>query len=109
MGKKEITYPIDSTGGRIQHLRRGQGLTRIQFYDKIKPGMATAPESKNRAVKNWESEKTQLDFEGLRTACNVLDCDSDYLLLLQPEPHKVGIQIAEETGLSYEAVDALMN
>ncbi|MCD8101700.1 MAG: hypothetical protein LUE26_03880 [Alistipes sp.] len=108
MSKKEKKFPINTTGGRIQHLRHKIGLTRSQFYDAIRPGKKLEKESKARTALHWESGETELDYAGIVAACKVLDCDSDYLLLLQSEPHKEEIQIADKTGLSYNAAEALV-
>lgn len=108
MSKTERLHPINTTGGRIQHLRREKNLTRIQFYDALFPLSTASNESKVRTVAHWEAGQTNLDLNSLIVACIILDCDSDYLLLLQQEPRQVtGERIAAEIGLSCEAVEKL--
>lgn len=107
MSKKEIIFPYNTMGGKIQKLRKQNGLSRNQLYDLVFGDTATSDDGKIRTVRNWESGETEPDFEGVCVMCKVLGCSSDYLLGLNECTTKNTQFIHEETGLSEQAISVL--
>lgn len=107
--KKERVFPIDTTGGRIQKLRIEYGYSREQLHDKILPELSSiTKDGKYKKILNWESNQNKPDYEILCCICDLFKCDSDYLLCRQDTPSKFYSHFAEETGLSYDAVETLI-
>ncbi len=105
MGKKEKTFPISTVGGRIQKRRHELKLSRSELYDKVfKEGHAGSDNSKDKTVLNWESNKTELNYDTLITMCFALKCSSDYLLGLDECTDKSTQFIHEYIGLSETAI-----
>lgn len=107
MAREEMVFPIQTTGGRIQNLRKEKGYDRATFHALIYPNDSLSNDSRQKTVHNWESGKTSPDYETLRKMCSLLDCDSDYLLCMQETPRKATIDIQNATGLSASAADIL--
>ena len=64
MSKKEIIFPLNTFGGRMQDLRKNRlNISRPEFYDLIFPNGNVATESKSRTVKNWESGNCEPDIK----------------------------------------------
>lgn len=105
MGKKEKIFPINTVGGKIQHLRHEQKLSRSELYDKVyqinkRDSSAGSESSKEKTVYNWEANKTELDYTTLCALCRTLNCSSDYLLGLEECSNKSAQFIHNKTGLS---------
>lgn len=111
MAKTEKLFPLSTTGGRIQHLRREKGIRRNEFYDLVyKDGSANDINAKNKTVLNWESGNSQsFTSDVLKRMCEILNCDADYLLCIQDQPRKEYTHITKMTGLSYKAVERMTN
>lgn len=112
MAKKEKIFPLNTIGGRIQRKRQELNLSRSEFYDlifknSIEDGHAGSNHSKEKTVYNWESEKTELDYNTILSVCKILGCSSDYLLGLDECTTKTRQFISEETGLSENSIDTL--
>lgn len=108
MGKKEKLFPISTVGGRIQKRRHELKLSRSELYDKVfKEGNAGSANSKDKTVLNWESSKTELNYDTLTAMCFALKCSSDYLLGLDECTDKSTQFIHEYTGLSETAIKRL--
>lgn len=112
MPKQEKNFPLSTVGGRIQERRHALGISRSELYDKVYQSgksCAGSDSSKEKTVYNWESEKTQLDYETIRKMCEVLDCSSDYLLGLNECKSKNNQFIYDKTGLSEINTERLAN
>jgi len=111
MPKQEKSFPLSTVGGRIQERRHALRISRSELYDKVYQSgksCAGSDSSKEKTVYNWESEKTQLDYETIRKMCEVLDCSSDYLLGLDECKSKNNQFIHDKTGLSEEAINRIV-
>lgn len=109
MAKKERFFPLNTVGGRIQKKRHELNLSRSEFYDlifenSIEDSSAGSDASKEKTVFNWESEKTELNYKTILSACKILKCSSDYLLGLDECTTKNHQYISEETGLSENSI-----
>lgn len=60
------------------------------------------------SVKKWESGHAEITLSNLLKFCNVFGCEIDYVLGKQKLKTKVATDIQQETGLSAEAVNALI-
>ena len=91
----------DTFGAILKREIKSKGFTQEIFAEKIGIGHAT--------LKKYLSPKYNRypNVELLLKICDVLDCDSDYLLGLQPHPRKETTDICSATGLSPSAVAAL--
>lgn len=108
MGKKEKVFPISTIGGRIQNRRHELKMSRSDLYDCVySGGKAGSDNSKDRTVLNWESNKTELNYDTLPAMCHALNCSADYLLGLDECVNKTTQFIHEYTGLSEKSVEAL--
>lgn len=109
MAKQEKIFPDSTFGGRVQKLRHEKGLQRGELYEKLFPNTAdTDPESKSRTIRNWESNTNAPDLDTLVKLCDILECDSDYLLG-RTASHTTRKMAAacEITGLSEPAINIL--
>jgi len=108
MSKKETSFPINTIGGRIQLLRHERGYTREELYDLVIPELQTnIKSSKDRTVRNWESNTNKPDYDTLCKMCDVLGCDADYLLC-RIDHHTRAMQNAcDITGLSEDTISLL--
>lgn len=108
MPKKEIVFPLNTFGGRIQDLRKNRlKISRPEFYDLIYPNTGILNESKSRTVKHWESGHCEPDLDTILKICTVLKCSSDYLFGLDNCTTKDTQFIHNETGLSEDAINTL--
>lgn len=91
----------DTFGAILKREIKSKGFTQEIFAEKIGIGHAT--------LKKYLSPKYNRypNVELLLKICAVLECDSDYLLGLQPHPRKETTDICSVTGLSPAAVEAL--
>lgn len=91
----------DTFGAILKREIKSKGFTQEIFAEKVGIGHAT--------LKKYLSPKYNRypNVELLLKICDVLDCDSDYLLGLQPHPRKETTDICSATGLSPSAVAAL--
>lgn len=91
----------DTFGAILKKEIKSKGFTQEIFAEKIGIGHAT--------LKKYLSPKYNRypNVELLLKICAVLECDSDYLLGLQPHPRKETTDICSITGLSPAAVEAL--
>lgn len=91
----------DTFGAILKREIKSKGYTQEIFAEKIGIGHAT--------LKKYLSPKYNRypNVELLLTICAVLECDSDYLLGLQPHPRKETTDICSATGLSPAAVASL--
>ena len=89
------------TGKRIRELRREKGYKSIEkFADELGYSRQT--------VAKWENGETMPTLDTLYDIVSVLDCDMGYLLCLYDTRYFEHAEICEETGLSAEAVEILM-
>lgn len=110
MSKREMIFPLNTFGGRMQDLRKNRlNISRPEFYDLIFPNGNVATESKSRTVKNWESGNCEPDIKTIKKICTVLKCSSDYLLGLDNCTTKDTQFIHDKTGLSDKAIKILMH
>lgn len=112
MPNKERFFPLSTVGGRIQERRHALNLSRSELYDKVynnDNGSAGSDSSKEKTVYNWESEKTQLNYETIKDMCKVLKCSSDYLLGLETCTNRDNEFIHKKTGLSESNIELLAN
>jgi len=108
MGKKEKIFPISTVGGRIQKRRHELKLSRSKLYDKVfTKGNAGSDNSKDKTVLNWESSKTELNYDTLTAMCFALKCSADYLLGLDDCTNKSVQFIHQYTGLSEETIEQI--
>lgn len=112
MSKKEKNFPLNTVGGKIGELRKKAGLSRSQLYDLVYEisgcdYRAGSDASKEKTVYNWESGKTQLNYEVMIAICKTLKCSADYLLGLDECTNKTVQFIHEKTGLSEDAINRL--
>lgn len=108
MGKKERIFPISTIGGRIQKRRHELKMSRSDLYDCVySGGKAGSDNSKDRTVLNWESNKTELNYDTLPAMCHALNCSADYLLGLDDCTNKSIQFIHDYTGLSEDAINFL--
>lgn len=91
----------DTFGAILKKEIKSKGFTQEIFAEEIGVGHAT--------LKKYLSPKYNRypNVELLLKICAVLECDSDYLLGLQPHPRKETTDICSATGLSPVAVEAL--
>lgn len=91
----------DTFGAILKKEIKSKGFTQEIFAEEIGVGHAT--------LKKYLSPKYNRypNVELLLKICAVLECDSDYLLGLQPHPRKETTDICSVTGLSPVAVEAL--
>lgn len=91
----------DTFGAILKREIKSKGFTQEIFAEEIGIGHAT--------LKKYLSPKYNRypNVELLLKICAVLECDSDYLLGLQPHPRKETTDICSVTGLSPAAVAAL--
>lgn len=113
MSKKEKFFPLNTVGGRIRELRKKAKLSKSQLYDLVYKinecdYRAGSDSSKEKTVYNWESGKTQLNYETMAAMCKTLKCSSDYLLGLDECTNKTVQFIHKKTGLSENAINRLM-
>lgn len=91
----------DTFGAILKREIKSKGFTQEIFAEEIGVGHAT--------LKKYLSPKYNRypNVELLLKICAVLECDSDYLLGLQPHPRKETTDICSATGLSPAAIEAL--
>lgn len=78
-----------------------KGITQEEFADKVGISRTTVVKYISPKYTNFPTVKDILKM------CEVLECDSDYLLGLQPHPRKETTDICSVTGLSPAAVASL--
>ena len=89
------------TGKRIKALREEAGYKSIEkFADKLGYSRQT--------VAKWERGETMPKLDTLSDIVSILDCDIGYLLCLYDTRYFEHAEICEETGLTAEAVEILM-
>lgn len=89
------------TGKRIKNLREEAGYnSQESFAEKLGYSRQT--------VAKWENGKTMPTLDTLYDIVSVLDCDMGYLLCLYDTRYFKHAEICEETGLSEEAVNLLI-
>ena len=89
------------TGKRIKNLREEAGYnSQKSFAEKLGYSRQT--------VAKWENGETMPTLDTLYDIISVLDCDMGYLLCLYDTRYFKHAEICEETGLSAEAVEILM-
>ena len=114
MSKTEKIYPLSTIGGRIQHLRRQQGLRREELHELIAEKQISRvfsydPQSQYKTIKGWESGKTAPSLEQINAMCDIFGCSADYLLgRIETKTHEMG-DVSEYTGLTTTAVGILNN
>lgn len=110
MPKQEKLFPSSTVGGKIQYRRHILNLSRSELYDKVfdvDKSKAGSESSKEKTVYNWESEKTELDYNSIYKICKVLKCSSDYLLGLEKCTNRDNEFIHKKTGLSESNIEQL--
>lgn len=109
--KKEVHYPLDTFGGRLQDLRIKKGLSRNAFYKALKgKNGEIIPEGYGeKTVRSWESGNAWPSAELLGPICRLLGCCSDYLLCNIQEKDHDKHYICSMTGLSEKAVNSLIS
>lgn len=113
MSKTETVYPLSTVGGRIQNLRRQQGLRREELHEliaekEISRVYTDNPQSKYRTVKGWESGETAPSLEQINVMCDVFGCSADYLLgRIETKTHEMK-EISNITGLDPVVVENLI-
>ena len=89
------------TGKRIKNLREEAGYNSQE-------SLAEKLGYSRQTVAKWENGKTMPTLNTLYDIVSVLDCDMGYLLCLYDTRYFEHAEICEETGLSAEAVEKLM-
>jgi len=85
-------------GRRIASMRDGLGMSQNELAKRL--------HMKNSAtIQSWEQGKSAPGSEKLLELCKVFDCDSDFVLCLQDQPHKKSMEIADYIGLNYNCIE----
>lgn len=90
----------DTTGGRIEYLRKGRKLKQQELADKIHVSRTTIPE--------WQKTGHNLKTENLVALADTFGVSVDFLLCRENETTRNIHFIHEETGLSEAAIKKLM-
>lgn len=107
MGKREIIFPLDTMGGRIQNERLKKKLSRVMLYKLIKTDKdpdQQDPKSLERTIKNWESGDSCPSVKELERMCKLFGVSSDYLIGGISERTYENHEICEKTQLSEKAL-----
>lgn len=109
------TKIVKSTiGERIKKARKDKKLSRSQFAEKLnelkdRPVINNIQEEMNpERLKQWEYGNNPINLEWIPAMCKVLDCDVGYLFGEYDAKHYVAADIQKQTGLSEQAVTALL-
>lgn len=92
---------MNTFGIILKQAIKTKGITQEEFADKVGISRTTVVKYISPKYNNYPR------VEEILKMCEVLDCDSDYLLGLQPHPRKETTDICSVTGLSPAAVTAL--
>ena len=93
----------ETLGERIRNQREKKGLTQAQLADAL--GLADG--SRTTIVK-WENGKQYPSSKKIPDLCKVLGCDAGYLFGEYETETREKSDIAEATGLSYDAAALLL-
>ncbi len=97
-------YARSYIGERIKQRRKQLGLTQTELAKRLNPGVDNVTHNQ---VAHWEKHGTP-EIDSLIRLCNALDCDMDYLLGAIDTPRRVTYDVVQETGLSGNAVDSII-
>lgn len=97
-------YTKSYIGERIKQRRKQLGLTQTELAKRLNPGIDNVAHTQ---VAKWEKQGT-LEVDSLIRLCNALDCDMDYLLGGIDTPRRATYDVVQETGLSSDAVDSII-
>lgn len=92
---------MNTFGTILKEAIKIKGITQEKFADKVGISRTTVVKYISPKYNNYPR------VEEILKMCEVLECDSDYLLGLQPHPRKETTDICSATGLSPAAVAAL--
>lgn len=92
---------MNTFGIILKQAIKTKGITQEEFADKVGISRTTVVKYISPKYNNYPR------VEEILKMCEVLECDSDYLLGLQPHPRKETTDICSATGLSPAAVAAL--
>lgn len=92
---------MNTFGIILKQAIKTKGITQEEFADKVGISRTTVVKYISPKYNNYPR------VEEILKMCEVLECDSDYLLGLQPHPRKETTDICSATGLSPAAVASL--
>lgn len=119
MANKEKLRPISTVGGRIQHLRLQQGMSREELHERlIEKGVGHLqsynPDSKKSTIAYLErgyypnGRPCRPTFEEICALCDIFGCSADYLLCrIETKTHEMK-EISNITGLDPVVVENLI-
>lgn len=96
-------------GSRIKQRRSELGLTQMDLAKELS-GPVEPGESLRAQIADWERPRSRKkpSLVSLIKLCNALDCDIDYLLGAIDTPRRATYDVVQETGLSSDAADIII-